>query len=147
LADLLAYCCSHAAEMLSSHQHSVLCINSHQRRKSVACPVNCFFELYSSALMPWSDLHFYCRVLSYEGLWTHGNRKSCGPKETKQNPSASWTSSRCALWDRTYDGPWHLKYWVLSSVGVSVKEIQSNYKYCIINIISNWNMSVCQYWW
>lgn len=57
LVDLLACYCSRAAEMLSSHQHSVLRINSHQWRKTVTCPMDCFFKLYSSASMPWSVLH------------------------------------------------------------------------------------------
>lgn len=103
LTDLLAYYCSHAAVMLSSHQHSVLCINSHQGRKTGACPMDCFVKLYSSALMPCQSLHLYYRVLGYEELWTHGNRKSCDPKESnKQNPSVLWASSQCALWNRTW---------------------------------------------
>lgn len=102
LAGWLACYCTNASGMLSSHQHSVLHINSHQWRKAVTCPMGCFLKLFSSALVPWSVLHLYCGVLCYKWVWTHGNRKSCAPKETnRENPSVSWARSQCALGNRT----------------------------------------------
>ena len=98
------------------------------------------------------DLSFTCIVglLATKGYKLTETGKVVVPKkQNKQNPSVSWASRQCALWNRTCiagDISRWTQDWVLSSVGVPVKEIQSNYKYCNINIISNLNMSVCQYW-
>lgn len=143
LADLPVYYCT-----LSSRQHSVLHIHSYQWRRTGTSPTDCSFKLSSLALMPWSVLGLYRGVLSHKGLWTHGNRKSCGPKEVnKPNPSVSWAKPSVCTLGQDLHCPWCLRYWVLPSFEVSVKEIQSNYKHCTVAIIRNLTMSVCQYWW
>lgn len=64
--------------------------------------------------------------------------KTCGPKQTREQ--AVFTLKQDLYCQ------WHVKYWILSYTRFLVKKIQSDYEYRSINIISNLNMSVCQYW-
>lgn len=79
--------CWHSAVLMPLecflHTSTVCSISILKWRKAVTCPMGCFFQLFSSALVPWSVLHLYHGVLSCKWVWTYGNRKS-GPKGTNK---------------------------------------------------------------
>lgn len=82
LAVSLVYCCSHTGETLFSHQDSVIHVISHQWKKMTTFSDGLLLQAIVSILMPW--FHLYFNDLSYEGLFTHLNGKSCGPKEANR---------------------------------------------------------------
>lgn len=148
LAGLLACCCANASGMLSSHQHSVLHINSHQWRKAETCPWAAFS---TCSHQHWCrDQSFTCIVeslaVNVSELREIG-KAVVTKKKIKEIPLFQGQEVS-VQWGVGPTFPMAFKHRVLWSVGVfalfPVKEIWSNYKHCYINIISKLNMSVCQ---